>query len=332
MDMDQELKMQKMMTDMNRNWGSLFIETIAASVFYGMMLLQAFTFFFRYPKGHFRDKGIVILLCVVNTAALALAWHGLYTFLITGHGRQGPMQLIRSVNWSILINPAITSLMGLFAHLCLGYRVWKICNKNVFMAFVIIFASAACFALTVVGVGIRFSMHETFGFERMRWIVLAIGITTIPLEGGIVTVQCIWTRNTVGSTKTPLARTMMYVFNTGLLALLLSITTIVTYFAMPGTLVFLGINLILAKVYAIAVLANMKSRGFNPEHRQIEIGVNVTRAFARSSTPAFHSTRQDSEMMLQNMTPVRPSRMHKTSDGSLETKDLDFKHGRAVAL
>jgi len=246
---------------LNNNWGAAYIGMVVAAILYGITTLQTYIYYSHYPNDKKSLKFLVAFLWVVDTLSLLLVCHGLYTYLVTSFAN--PFGLLKIV-WSIGVDPALGGLVALMAHGYLGYRVWRICNKNMILGIVMVILSLACFAISIVAVVVANRFVFWTDTPELKWLAITASSLTVAVETIIAVVLCAYLhkRRHTGmmSTQKLVRKIIIYAVNTGVAAVLMSVMDLVMYLAFPGTLIFLPFNFIVTKVYANALLANLNAR------------------------------------------------------------------------
>ncbi|KAF6750564.1 hypothetical protein DFP72DRAFT_511465 [Ephemerocybe angulata] len=244
-------------------WGAAFIGLLLAAVLYGITCLQTYIYFTTYPEDGWEYKTMAGTAFVLDTTSLALISSAIYGYLITD--MYAPLNLL-FVNRAFDIEPSIMGLLAFLTHLYLGNRVWKVCNRNLWLGILLgtllLTTLSLAFASTVVS-----WKHRTWISLKtsIRPLALAGIITSVLLDTTIASVLCLFlvrhVREVEGKKTRRLVRKLLvFAINTGLASSLLSILNLAMFFAFPDTMIFLCLTLIYSKVYANALLANLNSR------------------------------------------------------------------------
>ncbi|KAF5323919.1 hypothetical protein D9611_008418 [Ephemerocybe angulata] len=253
----------------DNTWGAAFIGLLLAAVLYGITCLQTYIYFTTYPEDGWEYKTMAGTAFVLDTTSLALISSAIYGYLITD--MYAPLNLLfvnRAFDVSKLyrVEPSIMGLLAFLTHLYLGKRVWKVCNRNLWLGMLLgallLTTLSLAFASTVVS-----WKHRTWISLKtsIRPLALAGIITSVLLDTTIASVLCLFlvrhVREVEGKKTRRLVRKLLvFAINTGLASSLLSILNLAMFFAFPDTMIFLCLTLIYSKVYANALLANLNSR------------------------------------------------------------------------
>ncbi|KAJ3505614.1 hypothetical protein NLJ89_g7326 [Agrocybe chaxingu] len=173
------------------------------------------------------------------------------------------------VNRSLDIDPALMGVLAFLTHGYLGMRVWRVCNRSVVIGGLITLLSCTALGLAI-GTANPTASVASFQFEF--WFqkeAIKVGSfdpgtsLVVFLDGFIATILCVYLlkQKTKGREMRRLVRRIVvFAINTGLASSILSIVNIVTFLALPNTMIFLGTNFIFTKVYANCLLANLNAR------------------------------------------------------------------------
>ncbi|KAF8163818.1 hypothetical protein B0H34DRAFT_795467 [Crassisporium funariophilum] len=244
----------------DNTWGVALMGFVVAAMLYGITTVQVYIYFFNYPQDLRRFKALAVLVWCLDTCSLALVSNGMYGYLITDITQ--PMRRLK-VNRSLDVDPLIMGSVGFLTHTYLGARVWRVCNKNIFLG-----ASIALLTFIDLGLAIAASI-ESFRFDlwteksSMKPLALASTALCVVLDSLIAIILCVYLVKQEPKGKDLrkiVRRVVIFAINTGLASSMLSIFNVVTFLAMPDTMIFLASTFIFTKVYANILLANLNAR------------------------------------------------------------------------
>jgi hypothetical protein len=244
----------------DNTWGAAFLGLLVAAILYGITSLQVYVYFTNYPNDPRRFKALTVIVWILDSASLALVVNAMYGYLITD--MLDPFARFR-VNRSLNLDPAIMGILAFLTHGYLGTRVYIVCNRSKIIAGML--ALMACSSLTLAITSTVVSFRFEFWAERaeMRPLALAGTALCVILDGLIATILCVYLlkQRAIGKRVRRLVkRIIIFAINTGLASSILSIVNVVTFIALPNTMIFLGTNFIFTKVYANCLLANLNAR------------------------------------------------------------------------
>ncbi|KDR69216.1 hypothetical protein GALMADRAFT_924903 [Galerina marginata CBS 339.88] len=245
---------------LDNTWGAALIGMILASILYGITTLQLYIYFNNYPNDERRLKILAIVTWLLDTTSLVLVCNGVYTYLVTDmHQRK---ELLK-VNRSLDLDPLIMGCIGLLTHTYLGARVWRVCNKNTFLAMVLGILTCSLFGVAVAATVMSFEFTYWSEKASMKPLALAGTVLLVLLDTLIASILCIYLvkqRATGRDLRRVVRRVIIFAINTGLASSVLSVVNLVMFFAFPETMIFLATNFIFSKVYANCLLANLNAR------------------------------------------------------------------------
>ncbi|KAF9457635.1 hypothetical protein BDZ94DRAFT_1301750 [Collybia nuda] len=245
---------------LDNTWGAALIGLVASSIIYGITTLQAYLYFTLYPNDSIQFKSLAGSVWLIDTVSLVLVCNGVYGYLVRDMAKPANRLM---VNRSFDVDPALMGLLALLTHGYLGLRVWKVCRRNIWFGLLLGTLSLSAFALSITASVLSFRFEFWSQRNELKWIGLAGTILVVILDGIIAIVLCVYLlmQKVEGKgTRRIINRVLIFTINTGLASSLMSIVNIVTFFALPNTLIFLGTNFIFTKVYANAILANLNAR------------------------------------------------------------------------
>ncbi|TEB21414.1 hypothetical protein FA13DRAFT_1741883 [Coprinellus micaceus] len=246
----------------DNTWGAAFIGLLLAAILYGITFVQTYIYFSTYPEDGLEFKFMAGAAFALDSTSLALLTSAMYQYLITD--MNSPFDRL-FVNRAFDIEPCLMGLLAFLAHLYLGMRVWKVCNRKIWLgallSVLMVLTLALAFASTIVS-----WKHRTWLELKVAMKPLALSgiITTILLDAIIAIVLCAFLfkhRDVEGRhTRKLVKKVGLYAINTGLVSSVLSVCNLAMFLAYPDTMVFLSLTMIYTKVYANALLGNLNAR------------------------------------------------------------------------
>ncbi|TDL16192.1 hypothetical protein BD410DRAFT_645037 [Rickenella mellea] len=127
--------------------GALFICLILSTFLLGMICLQAYDYYQKFPEDRAYVKFFVAFLLVVNAVNVALFMEGIYHYLIVNFGNFGALaEPYSSLNVASLLNTFMTWMCQLY----FAWRVWRLSNGNYILTGAIV-----CLTCTHLAFGTR---------------------------------------------------------------------------------------------------------------------------------------------------------------------------------
>ncbi|PBK62994.1 hypothetical protein ARMSODRAFT_1024294 [Armillaria solidipes] len=259
--------------------GTLYLGSNIASILYGIKNLQGLSYYRRYPNDWWVYRYSVTLLWVLDTLHVTLSTHALYFYLITMFGDLvGDLESdLWSMKWQLYLNVILSLYMSKGANHVLPM-------KQVILMVVVI----GLYAVRLWKLGRHF--HKILPWFIALAVIASLGSTIYVVHSIHITPNLASASNIKLQGK-DLCFELAYVVpeeNDSACSLF----TLISYVVWPDSLIFLGINFVLSKIYINSLLAMLNSRSENhPTSRATEGGANSLPTVLRI-TP--HSSEGDS--------------------------------------
>ncbi|KAF9524467.1 hypothetical protein CPB83DRAFT_897865 [Crepidotus variabilis] len=228
-------------------WGAAFLGLLAACMLYGITTLQTYNYFSNYPNDPKKFKLLAMVVWILDTTSLALVVTAMYGYLITD--MNNPLERIK-VNRTLDLDPAIMGILAFLTHWYLGNRVWIVCNRSLIIAAILTLLSVTSLSLALTSAIVSFKFELWTEKADMRPLALAGTALVVALDGLIASILCVYLlkqRTTGKRLRRLVRRIIIFAVNTGLATSILSIVNVVTFVALPNTMIFLGTNFIFTK-------------------------------------------------------------------------------------
>ncbi|KAJ3521887.1 hypothetical protein NMY22_g12127 [Coprinellus aureogranulatus] len=254
--------------------GPAFAGYTIGAILFGVTLLQAYHYFMTNSGNRYQMISVIIIL-VLDTLHFAFAIHMLFNFLlaISGNPHHVPW-----VIWSlkvVLLQSLVFFVLyvqGMYLH-----KMWMYINKNRdgpsllssrfrrwLKAYVVLLAVLA------VGVGVLFlvelqKINDISNFSMEFTYVIYVGFGTACLvDLGIAVAMCLMLYKSSGGitrkSNLIVTKLIQYIVGTGLLTSLGALMCMVLYIAKPISLLYLGVEYSMTRLYAISILAHYNSQ------------------------------------------------------------------------
>lgn len=228
---------------------------------YGMTCLQVYSYFSRHSENDKTFlKYFVAAIVMFESLQMALLVHAIYTVGVTNFGdflsdRKAPWSLRAQVLMGILITGAIQQ-----------FYAWRIYQFSRRQAYVPSFIVVSSFAEEACGVAffIRSLRYPDYQ-QNVDQKVVVIPILTLQVACDLTItasmVYYLYTRCTrVKQTITATTTLALYSIISGGLALVFSISCLITFVRFTGTLIFAPFFFVLMRIYVCAFMALLNSR------------------------------------------------------------------------
>ncbi|KAJ6501855.1 hypothetical protein C8R45DRAFT_974527 [Mycena sanguinolenta] len=252
-----------MASPLTPTFGMLFVTLFLQSILYGMGLLQAWLYFFWYPKDGWFIKTSVILVTVFETAETVLFFCATYAYLIDGFGDKAALAL-----WNPPMRPVLlmTYLTIFVAHVYFAHCIYRLYKQDKFTPLLILFLATVCFA---GGLGQFILNYKIQGFKQLGQTKVTRDIQAIfALAADILITGALWWRLSTSkqggmqSTNKLLNYLIITAVNRGVLTMISAALNLILFSTNPGTFYFMLWVILGGKFYMNSMLATLNTRGF----------------------------------------------------------------------
>ncbi|SJL15372.1 uncharacterized protein ARMOST_18865 [Armillaria ostoyae] len=244
--------------------GALYIGSTIAAILFGITNLQTVIYYKKYPHDWWLFRYSVALLWVLDALHVALSTHALYVYLIDMFGDFAGV-LVHSV-WSFKVQMGINIIIVIYVQQLYAIRLWKFgrhFHKN--LSGLVFFAVAVSFG---AGLCILYGIYITPNFSAISDIKTAIYIFfAMATAADFAIAPMMWyylhrvrVATDFSSTASLLLGLMRLVVVSGLAISACSLLALISYVAWPETLIFLGVEFIIPKLYINSLLAMLNYR------------------------------------------------------------------------
>ncbi|EJF64309.1 hypothetical protein DICSQDRAFT_101178 [Dichomitus squalens LYAD-421 SS1] len=247
--------------DLNATFGALFIGFGCSSVALGVLSMQAYSYFRRYPLDVWWYKALVAVIWILELVDQAFIGHAVYFYVVTNWGDVNA--LLTSPVWSLILQVPLGAAVGAVVKVCFGLRVWRFSKHNIPVTMLILVGAlgqlAAAFVFTVRAASIP-SLAEVGRLKFIGSIALGLGMATDVVTAAAL---CWFLRNLkTGYRKDDsiVNKLSVYAINTGTISSAISLCTLVLYDIMPNNFIFMSFYFVLSKVYANSFYAALNTR------------------------------------------------------------------------
>jgi len=269
--------------------GPVFIGFAMSLWLYGTTVSQTIFYFRSFPNDSKATKYLVCFLCIVDTFHIYLLGHLVWNFLVVGRFT-GLGVLLVTIPWQLLASFITTFFVISVVQCFFAFRVWNVSGKNWIITSIIGLSSTAQF-----GSGMEFSNHLikakslALAFDHDRTssgrIQLSCSIVCDLAISASLTFYFFTLRAGVERTRHLLQHLIILSVNTGVLLCLVMVVTIVLFQVKSGSLVSLGPQFILSKLYVNSLLATLNSRTHFRALVRETIDFSLPTLSATTSTP-----------------------------------------------
>ncbi|RDX50276.1 hypothetical protein OH76DRAFT_1402729 [Lentinus brumalis] len=240
-------------------FGAALVGLIVSACLYGITLLQTFTYFRKYSNDKTIIKSLVVILTVLDTLHLALCTRSVYWYLVTNFGDASNLDV---TTWSMALQVDCNGLIGVMVEVFFARRVWMM-SRNWLITGIIVVLAFMHFSLGVVFTVESFVLGRFSKFASLTWeTCLGLG-SAAACDVIIAASMCYYLytmRTGIKRTDSVVALLMVYSVNSGLTTGIIGTICVVTFAAMPTSLIWLSFFWIMGKCYVNSFLGLLNSR------------------------------------------------------------------------
>ncbi|RPD76685.1 hypothetical protein L226DRAFT_383286 [Lentinus tigrinus ALCF2SS1-7] len=248
--------------DLNATFGAIFVGFGASCVAFGVLSMQAYTYFRRYPLDVWWYKCLVAAIWVLELVDQAFIGHAVYFYVVTNWGML--TALLDAPVWSLVLQVALGAAVGAIVKVCFGLRVWRFSKHNIPVTMLIMLGAlaqlGAAFYFTIrASIDIK-SLAQVGELKTIGIIALGLGMATDVMTAASL---CWFLRNLkTGFAKDDsiINKLTVYAINTGVISSAISLSTLILYDLMPTNFIFMAFYFVLSKVYANSFYAALNTR------------------------------------------------------------------------
>ncbi|KZV75353.1 hypothetical protein PENSPDRAFT_87821 [Peniophora sp. CONT] len=242
--------------------GCLYIGWGASALVTGMLCLQTWTYFNRYPQDPWGYKLLVASLMVMETVHEVFVGHVGWFYGIENFGN--PLTLLDKPVWTLSTQVLLGAFVGTVVKICFALRVWKFSKKGVLITGLIMGMAFAQLGLaaayTVRSTSLR--LVEAAEIKTLATTGLALGCATDIVTALSLSYFLHKMRTGYAASDSLITRLIVYSVNTGAITSLCSLAVVITYNLMSTNFVFMACYFVLSKLYANSCLATLNTRKF----------------------------------------------------------------------
>ncbi|KAF7425928.1 hypothetical protein PC9H_008290 [Pleurotus ostreatus] len=242
--------------------GSLYVGSLLAAVLYGITSIQTYSYFsWFYNRDSFVHRVAVGLLWSLDTIHFVLVVHGVYYYCVESF--ENPLKLLTLV-WSMKLQIVINVIIILLVQGLYAYRVWLLGGyHNRILAYIVIFITAGGFAVGMALAHAVYTLTFVADHEKIGWAIISSLATATFVDFFIAGAMVYYLRRSRGlqqHVNSKISTLMQMSLTSGILTSACSTAALITYVALPKTLIFMGVESFLTKLYINSFLAMLNAR------------------------------------------------------------------------
>ncbi|KAK0209248.1 hypothetical protein DFS33DRAFT_1380729 [Desarmillaria ectypa] len=258
-----------MSADITSTMGAIYIGATVATAFWGVTAMQSMTYFSRFPNDWWFYRFAVGLLWIVDTLYLVFCAHALYYYLIQNFGHP---EALLTIVWSFKTDIMFLGLNILLVDIVYAVRIWmlgRFFHKTVPWLIAVVIAGTT--AVVINEIHAIYTIKTYQDSAKVSKSIEALLATTAGVDiiiCGAMSFYLLKSRSisNFSSTTKPLLVLSRFVIVSGLATTICAVTILITFVAIPGSLVSTGIATPLPRVYLNSLLAMLNLRNAHQEN------------------------------------------------------------------
>ncbi|KAF8580207.1 hypothetical protein K439DRAFT_318635 [Ramaria rubella] len=249
-------------TPIDNTWGAVLMGVFIGIFLYGILTLQMYMYYQRYPKDNLYLKSIVAVIWTFDTVHTVFITHMVYTYLVTGFG---DYTALGENIWSFNAHVFITTIVACISQVFFVHRCWMLDRGrlNTVVSIFILLVALVQFVFGMICTVLTFRLTEFAQFLKYIWAVdtwLGAAATCDILVSAAI-VRSLWrSRTGIKRTNNLIMSLILWTVNTGVLTSVWAILDIALFTSSTNTLIHDFFNVMLAKLYANTLLATLNHR------------------------------------------------------------------------
>ncbi|KIJ64907.1 hypothetical protein HYDPIDRAFT_28257 [Hydnomerulius pinastri MD-312] len=251
----------KQISDLNLIIGPMEIGLVGAAVLFGLVIVQTYMYYKRFPKDSWWIKSMValeILLQIPNLISITIT---IWTMTITNYGQPETLVTlpVSSVVPVVLGAPTAFVVQAFFS-----YRLYKLSKRLILPIFSLSLATIRFVMNMVFGIA-GFYMTSVASYEQeWRWMIstlLSVSITCDVTIGAALSCYLYAKRNT-GFRQTSLLidQLIIYAIETGLVTSVTDLVEAICFWTMPNNFIWMGVYAFESGLFVNSLLASLNRR------------------------------------------------------------------------
>lgn len=242
--------------------GAIQIGIVISSFLFGITTLQAFFYYINYPKDALYLKCFSVVVWILELGGMIFAGHLLYSAAITPY-RENPLLMFLDPPYQILATILASNMSGCVVQLYFVERVRRF-TKLLWIAIICWTLILYTFTGTLVIVVVAFKSGLVEYTLHWRWLTISGLIVSATVDIFVAIMMCWNLGRQRGSlfrqSATLVDKIIMMTITTGLMTSLVAVTAAVLTVTLPYHLIYLGVYICLARVYANSYFASLNAR------------------------------------------------------------------------
>jgi len=309
--------------DLHSTIGGAFFGFTLGAILFGITVRQAYQYYTTNVNDSLFRKLLIAGICLLDLMNLLFGVYMIYSFilLLVGYTDLGPR-----VTWSLKALAGVQVVIVVTVQHFYLSQIWRL-SKNLrllppkvirVVQFFVVFAAVYALAIAIFILQELRKVTTIIGFSPEIEFVVYIGFgSTAFLDCSIAAAMCLILYRSNGGTRrteSVVETLIQYFIGTGLLTSFSAIVCIILYVAQPSTLLYLGMEFSVTRLYANSILAMFNAR------RQLREKLEEPLELKVPSSIVFKGPESITQSLLTHSNPFFASAETKYSEGGFSTE------------
>ncbi|KAK0183640.1 hypothetical protein F5146DRAFT_1133436 [Armillaria mellea] len=241
--------------------GPLIIGYLLHWALFGTLSIQLYLYYLAFPKDRPFVKSLVYGIYIVELLQTILVAHD--AFAVFGSGF-GDLEALTEMHFNWLILPIMIAIAAFVGHVFYAYRIFILSGSRIAPAFLFCLSLTSTVAAIITGVNSFQAGDVTKLNERQASISGGISSGSYILCDAVIAICMTYylTRSKTGFRRTQILVTKIIrlTIETGSVTAIVSLVTLVLFFAFPHQTFYVTPSLVISKLYANSIYVVLNSR------------------------------------------------------------------------
>ncbi|KAI0026728.1 hypothetical protein K488DRAFT_91984 [Vararia minispora EC-137] len=247
--------------------GALVVGWGVSSIAFGMICLQVWTYYSKYPSDALVHKLLVAVIGVSEIVHQVAIGHACWHYTVTDNGK-GLLIFSEKSIWSLATVVVLGAFIGTVVKIYFGLRTYKLSKGNYLVSALIVRLPHKMHRTELIIFGIysiksqSMYMAQLADLKNLGSVALGLGAATDIVTALALSYYLHTMRTGYRRSDTLINRLILFSVNTGALTSACSLSVLIVYQVMPSNFVFISLYFLLCKLYSNSCLATFNSRRF----------------------------------------------------------------------
>lgn len=256
--------------------GALEISVGLCCFLVGVVTLQTFNYFREFSTDPWPIRLLVAIVYFFDVIHSAFLMHTVYSYSVTHYGHA---EVMASSVWTLNTSIIFQGLVALCVQSFFCLRIWKISRSRI-LSGICLSLTIARFCMSSIVVSYDFKYYS-FAVIQTRYktfvaATLAVIATSDVAIGASMVGSLLRQKTGFSSTNKLIDKIIGFVIATGLLTSILAVVDVITFVTMEN-FIWLGLLIIIVKVYTNSLLASLNER-YSNRRTQLTFDTSLSKA------------------------------------------------------